>query len=247
MKKNEVKTQWKQRDNRKSITKIWFSKLPQELNGNIVVIDAFAASANMSILLSKSPKRLVVVNETTLHDARKVYSDSVLIGESDILKPTAFAFSNQLKDMYHGDATAKTILWMSVNGSRVFERAMQIVHNGSVLAGAFCNSKAVAEYLMKSPQNTTLIMAGNRGTEVDEDRLCADVIEYRLRNRTFDWEEIKRKVSEFITRYYEPTEAHDNLFYLLRLDEFNIVPKCFLNEYGFIEIINANTTFGGRS
>lgn len=223
------------------IQKVWFHQMPNQLTGAVIVIDAFAASANMSILLSKNPRRLVVVNEQNLKRARKLYTGSLLVGESSLLKKEEFTCSNELKDMYQADVMGKDVLWLSDNGSRVFEKTMA-TQNDIVVAGAFCNTKEVAKYFLNQPKDIPIIiiMAGNRGRKVDEDRLCADVIEDRLLNRQFDWNKIKREAEKGVRSYCLKSEADRNLPYLFRLDEFNIVPQCVINKDGFIEIRQAS-------
>ena len=222
------------------IRRIWFHNLPEKLPGNVVVVDAYAASANMSTLLSKKPNKLIIVNEESLERASGIYEDAILVGESDSLPSSEFLFNNQPVNMYQGDVTGKNVLWMSVNGSRVFEETMKHAEIGEVLAGAFNNSRAVTEYLNHRNGLVYIVMAGNRGIEVTEDRICGEILERRLKGEKVDWEEVKKDVSAFLVENYDLKEARRDLPYIVdRIDEFNIVPRCFKNKEGFLEIKSA--------
>ncbi len=219
------------------IKKIWFNEMPKQLEGYAVIIDAYAASANMAILLSKSPKRLLIVNEDNLGKARQTYKNTILIGESDILPNNSFVFTNRLKDMYEGNVVGKNILWMSINGSRVFEKVVAFIAKGDVIAGSLHNSKAVVDYLLaKNAKIVYLVMAGERGLHVEEDKICADLIEKRLLKKSFNWIRAKKRISRYVSSLYTP-HIYENLPFLLEhLDEFTLVPKCVKNNKGFLEV-----------
>ena len=219
------------------IRRVWFHSLPEKLPGHVVVVDAYAASANMSTLLSKNPNRLVIVNEENLERATQIYKNAFLVGESDLLPPSVFSFNNHPVNMYQGNVGNKDVLWMSINGSRIFEETMEHTEVGEVLAGAFNNSQALTDYLIKKGGVVYIVMAGNRGIEVAEDRICGEVIERKLKREMIDWEEVKKEISRFLVKFYDSIEAVSDLPYVVdRIDEYDIVPKCFRNSNGFLEI-----------
>lgn len=87
-----------------AIEKVWFHELPkdQKIDSIVVMVDVNAASSNMSVLLSKNPKKLLVVNEENLSQARQIYPQSILTGESLSLDPSKFQASQKevLADLF---------------------------------------------------------------------------------------------------------------------------------------------------
>lgn len=235
------------------INKIWLDELPQQLTGVAIVVDAYCASANMPILLAKSPERLVVVNEDGLERARRLYPNPILIGESFVLPESEFACNNHFKNTYAVDVSGRSVLYMSLNGSRLAEEVIKRMKDGEVVAGSFQNAEAVARFAKDRKVPIHIIMAGNGGFRVEEDRICAEVIEKKIMKTPFDWEDAKEKISSFAIGYYgqfSTSEIEENLEYLVgRLDEFNIVPTFFLNQDGFVEVREATlkTNEGGSA
>ncbi len=200
------------------------------------MVDANAASSNMSVILSKKPNHLIVVNESSLPQARVSYPSSTLIGESLFLDESEFSASNHISEIAQVEARDKNILWIGINGSRVFERAIKSTQ-GKVLAGAFNNCLALVNFLIKDSKPVHIIMSGNQGGEVLEDRVCGEIIEKRLKGQSFNWESQKINVAQFLMKYCTgQKQIIDDLPYLLNLDQFDIVPSCFLNNSGFLEV-----------
>ncbi len=221
-----------------NIERFWFHHLAvnQKLDGNVVMVDANAASSNMSVLLSKQPNHLVVVNEQSLSQARDAYPNSVLVGESRSLPENEFSASNHISDIAQVDGKGRNILWMSNNGSRVFERAIKI-SRGKILAGAFNNCSALVNFLRSDLSTVYIIMAGNQGDEVLEDRICGELIEKRLKGESFDWLTQKEQVAQFLLKYcVGQKQIYDDLSYLFNLDQFDIIPGCSINDSGFLEV-----------
>lgn len=206
--------------------------------GSVVVIDACAATTNMAILLSKHPHHLIVVNEQTLSAAQETYPDALLIGESKLLPKEVFVWNNQLTKMYGSNPAGKDLLWMSINGSKVIERVM--MHNpAEVLAGSFANMSALAEYLQGRIRPIAIIMSGDQGEPVAEDRICAEILTAKLHGVPFNWDTSKREIEEAFRAHYS-TEEYEEIPYLLdHFDEFSIVPRCIQNASGFLEVVAA--------
>lgn len=213
-----------------------------KLEGTVVVVDLCAASTNVCIILAKEPARLLVVNDDNIAKARQLYSDTILVGESETLAPTKFVSSNRPADIDRVDVHGQTVLWMSFNGSRVIEMAMRATGNGQfgeVIVGALCNASAVADYCRERNQRVVLIQAGDRGTPVYEDESGAIVIRAKLQNESVDIGSLIDKAQTVIMRDYEPEVATPKNFSLLfTLDTFPLVPSCVVNADGFYELVN---------
>ncbi len=216
------------------VKKIWFDELPDSLDGDSVVIDAYAGSTNIPLILARNPKRLIAVNEENLTQASQTYPSSILIGESD--RPNlAFVAANHPDSISGLSLKDRDVLWMSINGSRVLERVQGITSNGLVLTGAFNNSRALLDYLQRKNKDFNIVMAGSRGIRVEEDRLCGDYLESRLYGKPLEWADVVLGVADAILRS-DPENARINIAYVLNLDRYHIVPRCFKNPDGFLEI-----------
>lgn len=220
------------------ISKIWYKDLPEELTVVTVAIDAYAASSNMSILLSKNPAKIIIANENNLDEVKASYPDLFLAGESDA--DLDFDVDNSLKAMSAADVEGKNVAFMSINGSRVFEKAFEIT-DGQVILAAFNNNRAVVDYLKKADKQVNIIMSGNRKNNlVVEDKLCADLIEKRTLGQGCDWSDMQKQILEFTDRFYPPPYTHEDGELLINnLDKFNFVPKLTKNGQGFLEVVKA--------
>lgn len=220
------------------ISKIWYKDLPEKLSGITVCIDAYAASSNMSILLSKNPEKIIIANEQNLDEVKAKYPDLFLAGESD--EDLNFNVDNSLKAISAADVQGKVVAFMSINGSRVFEKAIEIT-DGEVVLAAFNNNSAVVDYLKNDDKQVNIIMSGNRKDNlVVEDKLCADLIEKRLLDQTYDWASMQKQILEFTDGFYPPPYTHEDGELLINnLDNFNFVPKLSENGQGFLEIVKA--------
>lgn len=219
------------------VKKFWFHKLPGKLKGDVVIVDACAASANMCILLSKRPQCLIVVNERNLEKAENIYKSAILVGESERLPSHRFVASNNLDDMRKVKVRDKKVLWMSINGSRVVEKVMEMKNKKGeeAVAGSFSNMQAISSYFSRKRGRVNIVMAGNRGVEVEEDKICGEIIERMILGLSFDWEQAREKIKKFVKRYYGVWRR--NLKFLVDYpNEFDVVPKFFINKSGFIEV-----------
>lgn len=219
------------------IETIWFQNLAESLEGEAIVVDAWAASLNINILLSKKPRRLIVVNEDNLKRATEVYPEAILVGESDRLPPSRFQTSNQPGEIDKVDAFGRDILWMSVGGSRVIEKAMRIA-KGGVFVGSTGNVRALAEYFSNKKGVVTVIYAGARGQKMTEDKICGDLIKKAILGIPIDWQVEVNKISQAIKSFY-PSSNWEKDLYLIEeyLNRFDAVPSGIVNSQGFIQMV----------
>jgi len=225
MKSNQLKT-------------FWFHELPEQIIGDVIVVDAWAASLNICILLAKKPTHLIVVNEQDLLKVKSFYSGAILVGESDILVPRRFQASNLPGDIDQVPAQDKTILWMSVNGSKVIEKAMKIIQNGQVFIGSTGNVKALSRRFSKKLNSLNIIISGSRGKEVKEDKLCGKLIEKAILNLPINWKSEVEQIMEAVKKTYPPFNWEKDINLIPDyLNRFLIVPKIIHNRNGFLEAI----------
>ena len=218
----------------------WHYEVEQRPRGVVVIIDANAATTNIPLILSKKPRRLIVVNEKKLAQAKLVYPGALLVGESDILDLAHFVASNNPPVIDKTDLANRDVLWMSVNGSRLIEAYAQ--PGAEVVTCAFNNMAAVKKWFFRNRhgQALSIIVAGNRGMPMLEDYKCGEVLRNILLGESYDWEEVKKEVKDFLATVPEYAPNYRaNLPYILDRDRFKIVPRIERNEEGFLEIKDA--------
>lgn len=81
------------------INKYWLWDLPKKIEGIAIVIDTFAATTNLPIIISEKPGKLIITNEENLVKAKNVYPDGLVIGESTTLPKNTFICSNFPSDI----------------------------------------------------------------------------------------------------------------------------------------------------
>ncbi len=217
------------------ISSFWFWQSPKKLRDTVVVIDAYMMTTNLSLLLAKNPKSLLIVNEKNLKSAQKLYKDTVLIGESPIFPLSTFKATFPV-EIANQDFKDKTLLFMTLNGSRVFERFYQ--KGRTMVGGSFNNLRTVVDFL-KDKKEITVVKSGDKGKKLIDDQSCADIIELELAKKNYDWPAEKTKIINFIKSYYGHPERRDgSISYILDKDKYNILPICRRNQEGFLEIFD---------
>lgn len=215
------------------IQKFWFYQKFALLDGPIVVIDAYCATTNINLILSKKPGKLILANEKNYQKAKRVYKDALVAGES-LSAPFIFNLSNMPYEIAESDLAKKVIVYMTVNGTRVFEKF--VGQDKKTIACAFNNLKAVAEWLKKYAA-VNIILAGDQTRETLDDEICGQMLEKELRNESYNWNDYQERVGEFIKNYYRmPSYWPENLKLVFAKNCYNIVPSGFLNKEGLIEI-----------
>lgn len=122
---------------------LWPWELPEKIDGTAIVIDILAATSNISWFLTHEVRKLVIVNSSNVDKARGKYKDALIIGESDDPRFRNYFFSsNSPAEIEKVDVKDKVILYMSNNGSKVIEEAINRQAQ-KVLTVSFNNIEAV--------------------------------------------------------------------------------------------------------
>ena len=215
------------------ISVYWFWEALKNLPEPIIAIDVWAATTNLVTILSKNPKHLIIVNEENFPRAEAIYPNSFLVGESEILPSKVFDVSNYPPDIAAAWLRNKSVLFMTDNGTRVFEK----YQGKQVISCAFVNLAAVAEFLRDKKQ-LTIIMAGDKPNKTLEDEICSQILIKEIKREKYDWEDLAEKMKKFIKSYYQwpPKEENKALPIVLRRSKYEIIPAGRLNKKGFVEI-----------
>lgn len=230
---------WKSREYFMKIRKYWFWEIPKKTTGIAIVIDAWAATTNIPILLSQKPKRLIITNEEKLFLSQKIFPDALTIGESITLPKETFSASNFPADIVKANFRGKTVLYMSSNGTKLIEAIFN--KTGVVISCSFNNLSAVCKWFyLQKEKELSIIMAGELGKEVEEDRVCADILEKELKGFYYNWDATAKGIKKCINSYYSAfsEKVVDSLSYVVDRNRYVLVPKVFRNREGFLEINN---------
>ena len=211
----------------------------------VVVVDLWAATTNIILMLTKKPSRLVIVDDEKYATAKNLYQRTVLIGESDHIPPESFAAgSNRTFDVDQVDIDGKTVLYLSFNGARVIE-AFAGPQKGLVFVGAMTNFGVLAKELLRlGPDKVNIVAAGNltgklRGAVFVEDFMGAEILEKELKGQRFDLEaerdRMKREMLGYLTEDLE--DADEKVWPYIFGPQVDILATAFINKNGFAEVL----------
>lgn len=218
------------------VNRYWSWEIPKNLQQIVVLIDSYAATTNLNIILDDNPKSLIIVNDKILGKAKKMYPENLVIGESLTLAFEEFDISNFPSEIAKRNLKDKVVLYMSINGTRVLESLFR--NKRTIISCAFNNIKAVCRWLRKqNVKEVQVVMAGDYPEEVLEDKLCAEILRSEIEETSYDWKNLSKEVTYYINNYYgNPKMRQESLPFVLDINRYNIVPTVLKNEKGFLEV-----------
>ncbi|HNP89587.1 MAG TPA: 2-phosphosulfolactate phosphatase [Candidatus Woesebacteria bacterium] len=221
----------------------WSWETPQKPADICVVFDVYAATSNISLILSRNPQKLFIVNENNVLTLKEKFPDSLVVGESFYL-PNDFFDSRNLPYLINQlDLENKTILYMSNNGSRVIEDLIQKKVK-KVITCSFNNLLSVFEWLKKQEiGEIDLVASGEKGFNDKkswEDWYAGLSLKNLLEGKNFI-ENYTQKAKDFVKNNYykrsrlsEP-EIFQNFPLVFTLNKYPLVPICQENE-GYLSV-----------
>lgn len=231
----------------------WFADLkPAEIETirrnqeTVVVVDLWAATTNIVLMLGKNPARLIVINDEKYQAAEDLYQGAVLIGQSYQIPQEEFASgTNKTSDVDQVDVAGKIVLYLSFNGARVIE-AFSTSTKGLVFIGALTNFQALASGLKKGgTDRVTIVASGNLTGEMGgvtfiEDFLGAEIIEKELKGERFDLEAACGRMKQEMLSYHpdDLEEADEKVWPYIFGPQVGILPTSFINDEGFVEVVD---------
>lgn len=223
---------------------IWsFEAKREDVKGSIaVVVDVWAATTNIALMLAHGAKELILVREETIRSAINQYPGAFIVGESTDEKTTSlFTCSNSPSQVNNLDVTDKTVLYMTNNGTKVIEKAL-LQGADPVMTAAFVNISSVAQALRMERSKKVCIIASGEQTIADkipdqkawEDYYCAQTLCDLINTEHIDCEKYIKKSKEFIKSHYR--YQGESLQIVHRLDSISINPFCITGSDGLILI-----------
>lgn len=144
----------------------------------ITIIDVLRCSSTIISALANDAAGVIptktIKKANLLHEKNPEY---VLAGERRGIKPRGFDLGNSPLEFSRQTVGGKNIILTTTSGTK----AMSLAKSGKwVLVGAFLNSKAVAELILKLAEKEeagiSLVLSGKSGRFSFEDFLCAGAI-----------------------------------------------------------------------
>lgn len=140
----------------------------------VVVVDAFRASATISVLVACGAR---VVPVASISEAASMRAD-FRVGERGGAKVPGFDFGNSPTEILGARIPRGSMVALSTtNGTRVVEAAKDAP---LILVGSFINAVAVAEELFEANTDVVVVGCGWRGHRASEDEAAAGAIIARL-------------------------------------------------------------------
>lgn len=218
------------------------------MTGNIVVVaDVFAATTNLSYLLSQKIEDLILVNSAIFKKIKKIFPDALIIGESPD-PAIKFAASNNPFYIRKINITGRKVLYMTNNGTRVIQLALDR-GAAKVYTAGFVNLNAVATFLkLKSLSDIILVPAGEYqlpkwGYSSDhalEDLFCVQVLKTIVEEKKPKLEKKISKARKFILQYYPKRETRKvDLEIIFNVNSLAIVPVCRYKNNDLIHVVKA--------
>lgn len=236
----------------------WFADFSkEEIEGicarreTVVVVDLWAATTNIVLMLGKKPARLIVINDDKYQAAKKLYKGALLIGQSYQISQEEFAAkSNKTSDIDQVDIAGKTVLYLSFNGARVIE-AFSGSDSGQVFVGSMTNLEALVSKLRElDPSKVNVVAAGNLtgemgGVSFVEDWLGGEAIEMELKGQKFDFATFAERIKQTMTSFDRDDleDAEEKVWPYIFGRQVVVLPTSFVNRDGFVEVVD----YGGSS
>ncbi|MBI5471087.1 MAG: 2-phosphosulfolactate phosphatase [Ignavibacteriae bacterium] len=146
----------------------------------VVVIDVLRASTTIARALSNGAKEIIPV--TTVESAMKIVGNlsgdvTLLGGERNGKMIEGFHLGNSPLEYTEDRVKGKSIVFSSTNGSQALAKAR---HAKELVVCGFVNMSAVAEFLLATGSDVTILCSGRAGNFSIEDTVCAGMLITKL-------------------------------------------------------------------
>jgi 2-phosphosulfolactate phosphatase len=165
-----------------------FAEGARRARGIAVIIDVFRAFSSACYAFDSGAVRLIATGEADeAFELKKIYRNSVLVGERNEQKIKGFDFGNSPTEIIKADLTGKTIILTTTAGTNGLINA---VNADIVITGSFVNADAVIRFIKSvGPDHVSLVAMGYRAfISAEEDLLCAEIIQSGLSGRDKNFE-----------------------------------------------------------
>jgi 2-phosphosulfolactate phosphatase len=210
--------------------------------GVAVIIDVFRAFSVGCYAFDSGASQIIATSEVDeAFRLKKVYPNSLLVGERDERKIPGFDFGNSPTEIIKANLSGKTIIHTTTAGT---QGLINSVNADIVITGSFVNAGAIVKYLKNlDPELVSLVAMGYRATQsAEEDIMCAKLIADRLKgNQSISEREIadlqytsgKRFFLQSNLDFSPPTD----FFLCTMTDRFNFVLRALRRTDGNVSLV----------
>lgn len=197
--------------------------------GIVVVVDVFRAASCASVALARGAEKILPVKTTEeAFDLKKMYPDTIIMGEEGGVMVEGFDLGNSPSDLEQYDVKNKVVIQRTSAGTKGLVLASQRLGQevSKVYFGAFTTISALAKLLLNNRYEKISIVAMD-GPDT-EDSYYADCLKSLLEGKVIDrntiikYLQIHKKSAHFFdkTRLSHPEED----FYICTdVDRYNFV------------------------
>ncbi|HXE51989.1 MAG TPA: 2-phosphosulfolactate phosphatase [Tepidisphaeraceae bacterium] len=149
---------------------------PEDLSGRAVaVFDVLRATTTMTSALAAGVKEIRAFGEidAAMAAAKQSKDPHVLAGERNAIKPPGFDLGNSPGAFTPAQHRGQTVFMATTNGTRALVAAAEAQ---TIFAAALVNASAVAEALLSTGLDITLLCSGTEGFVSTEDVLGAGAV-----------------------------------------------------------------------
>lgn len=199
----------------------------KKCTGLTVVIDVFRAFSTACYASANGAESIIPIADIDqAYQMKKEFPDSLLIGERGGIPLEGFDFGNSPSAIEGLDFSGKTVLMTTSAGTQGLTEAMK--YSSAVLTGSFVNAEAIVRRIREiDPATVTLLCMGwNAKEPADEDMLCAQYLEHRLRGKTHSFSETveflkhKSTTKNFLNQLGRHPSLLEDFSLCLQLDRF---------------------------
>jgi 2-phosphosulfolactate phosphatase len=174
----------------------------EQARGLAIIIDVFRAFTTACYALSAAPRDYLAVADTRAAARIAACSERpFLIGKPELGASLTYDIPNSPTRLLASTLTGSTAIHRTGAGARGILHATEAEE---VIAASLVNAGAAARYAAaRDPDVVTLVCMGHEGTAPSaEDEVCAELIEARLRGRSFDLKARLPSLREGPGRYF---------------------------------------------
>jgi 2-phosphosulfolactate phosphatase len=214
----------------------------RKAKGVVVIIDVFRAFSVECYAVDAGAARIIATSDVDkAFELKKLYRNSVLVGERHEKKIEGFEFGNSPTEIIKANLAGKTVIHTTTAGTQGLINATQA---DIVLTGSFVNANAIVKYIkFLNPVHVSLVAMGYRATiSAEEDLLCAELISDLLKdNNSVTEERIADLRNTSGKRFFNPENLDfsppTDFFLCTMVNRFDFVLKATKRSDGNVDLM----------
>jgi len=174
--------------------------------GIAVIIDVFRAFSVECYAFARGAALSIPVAEVeAARELKRAYPNAILLGERHARPLPGFDCGNSPTELEQLDVVGRTLIHTTHSGTQGLANALAA---DEIITGALVNCAAIVRYLkLRAPERVTLVRMGHEARErCDEDDLCAELIQARLRNEMLDTATVRNRLrcAKSAKKFFDP-------------------------------------------